>query len=167
MQTIATEVFDAKKEKLKTEIEDECEYQVYIQSEEIEKTFEKFKSQLKKRAETMDIKKIIKEQCKETLKVEIMRMKTEMDDLKDENNTLKTENKKIRRKLEELEFETKSNADRKELSLNQKNKGAATEKPLFVVQGCLEMHLEDLTTKTDEIEQHQLERNVRVVGLPD
>ena len=28
---------------------------------------------------------------------------------------------------------------RKELSLNQKNKGAAIEKPLFVVQGCLEM----------------------------
>ena len=27
MHTIATEVFDAKKEKLKTEIEDECEYQ--------------------------------------------------------------------------------------------------------------------------------------------
>ena len=29
---------------------------------------------------------------------------------------------------------------RKELSLNQKNKGAAIEKPLFVVQGCLEMN---------------------------
>ncbi len=32
--------------------------------------------------------------------------------------------------------------ERKELSLNQKNKGAAIyaiEKPLFVVQGCLEM----------------------------
>ncbi len=28
---------------------------------------------------------------------------------------------------------------RKELSLNQKNNGAAIEKPLFVVQGCLEM----------------------------
>ncbi len=28
---------------------------------------------------------------------------------------------------------------RKKLSLNQKNKGAAIEKPLFVVQGCLEM----------------------------
>ncbi len=28
---------------------------------------------------------------------------------------------------------------RKKLSLNQKNKGAAREKPLFVVQGCLEM----------------------------
>ncbi len=29
---------------------------------------------------------------------------------------------------------------RKELSLNQKNKGAAIETPLFVVQGCLEMN---------------------------
>ncbi len=30
MKTIATEVFDEKKEKLREEIEDECEYQVYI-----------------------------------------------------------------------------------------------------------------------------------------
>ncbi len=30
-------------------------------------------------------------------------------------------------------------AEQKELSLNQKNKGAAIEKPLFVVQGCIEM----------------------------
>ncbi len=29
--------------------------------------------------------------------------------------------------------------NRKELSLNQKHKGAAIEKPLFVVQGCLKM----------------------------
>ncbi len=29
---------------------------------------------------------------------------------------------------------------RKELSLNQKNTGAAIEKPLFVDQGCLEMN---------------------------
>ena len=32
---------------------------------------------------------------------------------------------------------------RKELPLNQKNRGAAIEKPLFVVQGCLEMHVSD------------------------
>ena len=35
---------------------------------------------------------------------------------------------------------------RKELSLNQKNKGAAIEKPLFVVQGCLEMNTTCTTT---------------------
>ena len=31
------------------------------------------------------------------------------------------------------------NTGRKEVSLNQKNKGAAKDKPRFVVQGCLEM----------------------------
>ncbi len=43
MHSIAVEVFDEKKEKLKFDIEDDCEYQVYIQSVEIEQTFEKFK----------------------------------------------------------------------------------------------------------------------------
>ena len=36
-----------------------------------------------------------------------------------------------------VEFD--SDKSRKEFSLNQKNKGAAIEKPLFVVQECLEM----------------------------
>ncbi len=55
MKSIATEVFDEKKGALKSDIEEECEYQVYIQSVEIEETFEKFKDQLKLRAETTDL----------------------------------------------------------------------------------------------------------------
>ncbi len=42
---------------------------------------------------------------------------------------------------------------RKELSLNQKNKGAAIEKPLFVVQGCLEMK-RAMKSMTLEVHQH-------------
>ncbi len=45
--------------------------------------------------------------------------------------------------------------NRKELSLNQNNKGAAIEKPLFVVQGCLEMNVSRLfagTVRTVHVE---------------
>ncbi len=38
--------------------------------------------------------------------------------------------------------------NRKEFSLNQKNKGAGIEKPLFVVQGCIEMFCDSRDCKT-------------------
>ncbi len=77
MQTIATEVFDTKKVELSEEIEDECEYKVYIQSVEIEQTFENFEEQLKSRAETMDFKKIVQEQCAKTMTAELKSAKDE------------------------------------------------------------------------------------------
>ncbi len=97
MKTIATEVFDDKKEKLREEIEDECEYKVYIQSVEIEQTFEKFKEDLKSRAETIDFKKIAKEQC-------ITTTKSELKSTTEEIEALKTVNARMKRKLERLEF---------------------------------------------------------------
>ncbi len=93
ISTIAAEVFDTKKGKLKDEIEDECEYQVYIQSVEIEQTFEKFQEQLKSRAETIDFKKIVQEQCIKTLNAEMISTKEEI-------TALKTENLKMKRRLE-------------------------------------------------------------------
>lgn len=153
MQRIAEEVFDAKKEKLKTEIEDECEYEVYIQSVEIEKTFEKLKEKLKRRAETFDVKKLIQEQCMETintfvkslqedmdaLKSENMEIKKETKSLMEENGKMKKENRQLKKILEKLEFE-----------MTSKNE-----------------ETEELKIKVDEIEQQQLEKNLRIVGLPD
>ncbi len=97
MRTIAAEVFDEKKGKLKEDIEEECEYQVYIQSVEIEQTFEKFQEELKTRAETIDFKKIAKEQC-------ITTMNAEMKPTKEEIEGLKKENSRLKRRLERLEF---------------------------------------------------------------
>ncbi len=97
MRTIAAEVFDEKKGKLKGDIEEECEYQVYIQSVEIEQTFEKFQEELKTRAETVDFKKIAKEQC-------ITTINAEMKPTKEEIEALKKENSRLKRRLERLEF---------------------------------------------------------------
>ncbi len=139
MHTIAVEVFDEKKEKLKSDIEEECEYQVYIQSVEIEQTFEKFQEELKQRGETAELKKVVRKQCIETLNDENQMMKKEMQAMREEISNIKTENKKIRRKLERLEFQLHAKAEK----------------------------AEDLKTKVDEIEQKQLERNIRIVGLPE
>ncbi len=139
MHTIAVEVFDEKKEKLKSDIEGECEYQVYIQSVEIEETFEKFQEELKQRGETSELKKVVREQCIETLNTENNIMRKEMQALKEEICSMKTENKKMRRKLEKLQFQLQSREEK----------------------------AEELKTKVDEIEQKQLERNVRIVGLPE
>ncbi len=93
MTSIANEVFEARK----SEIEDECEYQVYIQSVEIEQTFEKFEKKMKSRAETTDFKKIVEEQCSSALD---SKMKTTNDEIE----ALKTENLKMKRRLEKLQF---------------------------------------------------------------
>ncbi len=98
MTSIANEVFEARGEKLKSEIEDECEYQVYIQSEEIEQTFEKFQKQLKSRAETTDFRKIVEEHCSNTLD-------SKMKSTNDEIEAMKTENLKMKRRLEKLQFQ--------------------------------------------------------------
>ena len=82
MTSIANEVFEARKEKLKSEIEEECEYQVYIQSVEIEQTFEKFQKQLKSRAETTDFKKIVEEQCSNTLDSKLKSANDEIEALR-------------------------------------------------------------------------------------
>ena len=139
MHKIAVEVFDEKKEKLQFDIEDECEYKVYIQSVEIEQTFDKFKEELKQRGETAELKKVVKEQCIETVNRENQTMKEKMQVMKEELSSVKTENKKIRRKLERLEFQLHSRTEK----------------------------VEELKTKVDEIEQKQFERNVRIVGLPE
>ncbi len=139
MHSIAVDVFDEKKEKLKFDIEDDCEYQVYIQSVEIEQTFDKFKEELKQRGETAELKKVVKEQCIDILNAENQMMKKEMRDMKEEINSMKTENKRLRRKLEKLDFQLHSRAEKSE----------------------------ELRIKVDEIEQKQLERNVRIVGLPE
>ncbi len=97
MQTIATKVFDTKKVELREEIEDECEYKVYIQSAEIEQTFEKLEEQLKSRAETIDFKKIVQEHCTKTLAAEMKSTKEEID-------ALKIQNSKMKRQLEKLQF---------------------------------------------------------------
>ncbi len=139
MQSIAAEVFDSKKEKLKTEIEDECEYQVYIQSEEIEKTFEKFKKELKRKGETVEYKKLIKEQCEESLK---SCNETLQDEIKSRNaqiEALKKENLKMTRSLDKMKFH-----------LN-----------------CKDAKLEEMKLKLDQVEQNQYDRNVRVVGMPE
>ncbi len=66
-------------------------------------------------------------------------MKEKMQVMQEELSSVKTENKKIRRKLERLEFQLHSRTEK----------------------------VEELKTKVDEIEQKQLERNVRIVGLPE
>ncbi len=139
MHAIAVEVFDEKKEKLQFDIKDECEYKVYIQSVEIEQTFDKFKEELKQRGETTELKKVVKEQCMETLNTENEMLKKAMQDMKEEINGMKTENKKLKRKLEKLDFQLYSRAEK----------------------------AEELKIKVDEIEQKQLGRNVRIVGLPE
>ncbi len=108
MKSIAAEVFDEKKGPLKSDIEEECEYQVYIQSVEIEQTFEKFQDQLKSRAETTDFKKIVEDQCSKTLSSAMQSSKEEID-------ALKTENMKMRRRLEKLQF----NLSRKEAKIEE------------------------------------------------
>ncbi len=139
MHTIAVEVFDEKKEKLQFDIEDECEYKVYIQSVEIEQTFDKFKEELKQRGETAELRKVVREQCIETLNTENQMMKQEMQAMKEEINSMKTENKRLRRKLEKFDFQLQSRAEKDE----------------------------ELKIKIDAIEQKQLGRNVRIVGLPE
>ncbi len=139
MQSIAAEVFDSKKEKLKTEIEDECEYQVYIQSEEIEKTFEKFKKELKRKGETVEYKKLIKEQCDESLKSCNETLRDEMKSRDDQIEALKKENLKMKRSLEKIKFHLE----------------------------CKDVQIEEMKLKLDQVEQNQYDKNVRIVGMPE
>ncbi len=139
MQSIATEVFDSKKEKLKTEIEDECEYQVYIQSVEIEQTFEKFKKELKRKGETTEYKKLIKEQCGESLKSCNETMRDEIKSRDDQIDALKKENLKMKRSLEKMQLHL----------------------------SCKDAEIEGLKLKLDKVEQNQYEKNVRIVGMPE
>ncbi len=140
MRNIAAEVFDAKKEKLRTEIEDECEYQVYIQSEEIEKTFEKFKKELKKKGETVEYRKVIKDQCDESLKSCNQTLMEEIKSRDEEIDALKKENLKMKRSLKKIQFHL----------------------------SCKDAKIEELKLKLDQVEQYQYDRNVRIiVGLPE
>ncbi len=66
-------------------------------------------------------------------------MKNKMEAMKREIGSMKTENKRLKRKLEKLEFQHHSRAERDE----------------------------ELKTRVDEIEQKQLGRNVRIVGLSE
>ncbi len=125
--------------KLKTEIEDECEYQVYIQSVEIEQTFEKFKKELKRKGETVEYKKLIKEQCSESLKCCNETLREEMKSRDGQINDMKKENMKLKRSLEKMKFHL----------------------------SCKEAEIEDLKLKLDQVEQNQYERNVRIVGFPE
>ncbi len=98
MKTIATEVFETNKGPLKEEIEEECDFKVYIQSVEIEETFEKFQEELKQKGETTAFRKIIKEQCCETMRREIQSRDALIENLQKENQRMK-------RSLEKQQFQ--------------------------------------------------------------
>ncbi len=86
IKSLAKEVYEKKYEDLKTDLEEEVEWRVTAQCEEIEETVETLKDELK------------------TMKQELTNTKQELNTIKKERETLKEENSKLKRCVERCEY---------------------------------------------------------------
>ncbi len=86
IKTLSQKIYDKKYEELKNDMEEEVEWRVTAQCEELEETVDNLKEELK------------------TIKKERETMKQELITIKKEGETLKEENRKLRRRVERCEY---------------------------------------------------------------
>ncbi len=86
IKTLSEKIYDKKYEELKNDMEEEVEWRVTAQCEEIEETVDNLKEELK------------------TIKKERETLKQELTSVKKEGETLKEENRKLRRCVERCEY---------------------------------------------------------------
>ena len=86
IKTLATQIYDKKYEDLKNDMEEEVEWRVTAQCEELEETVDNLKEELK------------------TIKKDRESLKQELNTIKQEGETLKVENRKLRRCVERCEY---------------------------------------------------------------
>ncbi len=104
IKTLATEVYKKSYEELKEDMEEEVEWRVTAQCEELEETVEKLKKEISSiKEEREKMKKDIF-----SIKEEREKMKKEISSIKEEKEALKIESTKLKRMVERCEYKLAS-----------------------------------------------------------